>query len=221
MIRFEPGAQKLSATLVFDPIDALAQKRVGRPVRAMGDIRVYAVSHDSAPGGPTRFPPGLRLETVRTLSGYLAFFNRLRTEEGTLWYGGLPAGEYTVEARGALYQPLPLKVTLPVADKRVAEALALQPGPQYILPTGVTALRGSLYRVAGDRKSEPIEGAEVTADNFTVVRARTTRKGSWVLWFEPTGEEPPVVTLTATLPDGSTRMRQVALPVGKDTTVDL
>jgi hypothetical protein len=191
--------------LILDPVDALLMRRgiLVRP-RPQGLLRAVILERlvdQQAPGEGTPIDPPPELVLVRSPSGFLAFFDRVRDEALGVRASGLPAGRYTVQVSGRAYQP-----------QRVAVSLANVPPPYEDLPDDAGAqsaiavglepsfVHPDLIRAGGTQVGDGVAVALLSA-GVVVASYALDRRGQWRLAISDValpfgGGSPPTANVT-------------------------
>lgn len=179
------------------------------------DLALAVRVTDAVTGGQPVGNPEVRIQGVderpaRNLSGYYLFFD-LPEEEVTV----------TVDA-GDEYHDASTKADLdPTSDDfqdpGEATGIALEPTPAYQFPAGLTRVRGTLLKTAGNQ-SMPVPGAEITVlappgQNQSDMRTvRTTDAGEFVYYFDDIDSSEVVRPVV----DGVKKDKRVYRPGGSD-----
>ena len=203
--------RSLTATLVFDLVDAFAERRGTRGPfpRPFEPIRFFVIARIV---GPNReeFRPPLELIVKRNGNGYHTFHNAIKRSDGGVLKKALAPGRYDLRVDSDFYQMVELhNVDLP--SPAIPLSRNLLPAYNYPFPTdlkptggrGFALLRGSLHTAEG----APISGATVS-----VIGAnsdyKTGNTGQWVLVFPdtffPGAQTTKTVDVVVTPPTGPT-----------------
>jgi hypothetical protein len=178
--------------------ERLAIRLGGLWPRPASPIRLFLVERlepQDMLGTGVALEPPVELRVCPSASGYLLFFDLVRASGtpddrrgGARRRSGLAAGDYALDAKSALFQPLTTRVTLAAGDEGAKEAqrLLLEPGFSYPFADGLGSLPTLLFgELRADDPAdldglrvqalEPQQGAPATPPY------RVERRGEWAL----------------------------------------
>jgi hypothetical protein len=202
--------------LILDPVDALLMRRgmLVRP-RPQGLLRAVILERlvdQQAPGEGTPIDPPRELVLVRSPSGFLAFFDRVRDETLGVRASGLPAGRYTVQVSGRAYQPQRVAVSLANVpppyedlpdDAGAQSAIAVGLEPSFVHPDLIRAGGTQVGGVVTAPTAADLDGVAVALLSAGVVVASYAldRRGQWRLAISDValpfgGGSPPTANVT-------------------------